>query len=91
MATFLIERTVPGAAGLTPEQLQDIARTSNDVVDGLGVTYTWLKSYVAGDKIYCLHETDDAETIREHARRGGFPADVVVEVAAEIGPETAGR
>jgi hypothetical protein len=91
MATFLIERTVPGAAGLTPEQLQDIARTSNDVVDGLGVTYTWHKSYVAGDKIYCLHETDDAETIREHARRGGFPADVVVEVAAEIGPETAGR
>ena len=52
---------------------------------------TWHKSYVAGDKIYCLHETDDAETIREHARRGGFPADVVVEVAAEFGPQTAGQ
>ena len=89
MATFLIERTVPGAAGLTPEQLQDIARTSNDVVDGLGVTYTWHKSYVAGDKIYCLHETDDADTVREHARRGGFPVDLVVTVAAEFGPETA--
>ena len=86
MATFLIERTVPGASELTPEQLQDIARTSNEAVDGLGVAYTWHQSYVAGDKIYCLHETDDAETIREHARRGGFPADVVVEVAAEFGP-----
>jgi hypothetical protein len=53
------------------------------------VVYTWLHSYVAGDKIYCVHETDDVETVLEHARRGGFPADVVVEVAAVIGPETA--
>jgi hypothetical protein len=89
MATFVIERTIPGAAQLTPEQLRDIARTSNEVVDGLGVSYTWHRSYVAGDKIYCLHETDDAETVFEHARRGGFPADVVVEVAAEFGPRTA--
>jgi hypothetical protein len=59
------------------------------VVDGLGVPYRWVTSYVAGDKIYCVHETDDAETIREHARRGGFPADVVSVVSAQIGPETA--
>ena len=89
MATFLIERNVPGASQLTPEQLRDIARTSNDVVDGLGVAYTWKQSFVAGDKIYCVHETDDADTVREHAQRGGFPADVVVEVAAQIGPRTA--
>jgi len=89
MPTFVIERNVPGASELTAAQLRDIATTSNQVVDGLGVEYTWLHSYVAGDKIYCLHQTDDADTVREHARRGGFPADVVVEVAAEIGPETA--
>jgi len=91
MATFLIERNLPGASELTPEQLREIATTSNQVVDGLGVDYTWHHSYVAGDKIYCLHETDDAESVREHARRGGFPADVVVSVAAEFGPETAGE
>jgi Protein of unknown function (DUF4242) len=89
MATFLIERNIPGASQLTPEQLRDIARASNEVVDGLGVAYTWHRSYVAGDKVYCLHETDDADTIREHARRGGFPADLVVEVASEFGPTTA--
>jgi hypothetical protein len=89
MATFLIERNIPGASDLTPEQLRDIAVTSNKVVDGLGVAYTWKHSYVAGDKIYCLHETEDVETVREHARCGGFPADVVVTVAAEFGPETA--
>jgi Protein of unknown function (DUF4242) len=91
MATFLIERNLPGASQLGPEELRDIARASNEVVDGLGVAYTWHHSYVAGDKIYCVHETDDPETVREHARRGGFPADVVVEVAAEFGPRTAGE
>jgi hypothetical protein len=89
MATFLIERTVPGAGELSQEELHKIACTSNDVVAGLGVPYTWHHSYVAGDKIYCIHETDDVETIREHARCGGFPADLIVEVAAEIGPHTA--
>ncbi len=89
MPTYLIERNIPGADGLGQEQLRDIALTSNKVVADLGVPYTWIRSYVAGDKIYCVHETDDIETIREHARCGGFPADLVVEVAAEIGPATA--
>ncbi|RTL69612.1 MAG: DUF4242 domain-containing protein [Pseudonocardiaceae bacterium] len=89
MSTFLIERNIPGASTLTPQQLRDIAVTSNAVVEKLGVAYTWHRSYVAGDKIYCVHETDDVETIREHARRGDFPADLVVTVSAEIGPETA--
>ena len=89
MATFIIERNIPGASQLTPQQLRDIARTSNEVVDGLGVAYTWQHSYVAGDKIYCVHETDDADTVREHARRGGFPADLVTPVARTFGPATA--
>jgi hypothetical protein len=88
MTTFVIERSIPGASELTTEQLRDIAIKSNAVVDGLGVPYTWHHSYVAGDKVYCVHETDGAETIREHARRGGFPADLVVEVAATIDPST---
>ena len=90
MTTFLIERNIPGASQLTPDQLREISCASNRVVDGLGVAYTWHHTYVAGDKIYCVHETDDADTVREHARRGGFPADLVVEVAAEFGPRTAG-
>ena len=89
MKRFLIERTVPGASELTMEQLADISRTSNAAVDSLGVPYTWVTSYVAGDKIYCVHEAQDAETIREHARRGGFPCDVVAEVTAEFGQHTA--
>ncbi len=89
MHRFLIEREIEGASRLTTEQLAEISRTSNAAVESLGVPYTWVTSYVAGDKIYCLHETEDAETILEHARRGGFPADVVSVVANEFGPHTA--
>jgi hypothetical protein len=89
MPTFIIERELPGAADLTEEQLRGIAQTSNAVVDSLGVPYTWHHSYVAGDKIYCVHETDEPETVVEHARRGSFPADLVVEVANVFGPQTA--
>ena len=90
MPTFIIERTVPGASRLSQDELRDIARTSNDVVDALGVPYRWLHSYVAGDKIYCVHETEDADTVKEHARRGGFPCDSVTVIAETIGPRTAG-
>jgi hypothetical protein len=89
MPRFIIEREIDGASNLTQAELTEIAKTSNDAVDSLGVPYTWVNSFVAGDKIYCVHEADDAETIREHARRGGFPADMVSEVANEFGPQTA--
>lgn len=90
MPQFIIERHIDGASTLSASELTDIAAKSNEVVDGLGVPYRWVTSYVAGDKIYCVHEADSADVVREHARGGGFPADVVVEVAAVIGPETAG-
>jgi hypothetical protein len=89
MKRFLIEREIPAASELTVAQLAEIANTSNAAVDSLGVPYTWVNSYVAGDKIYCVHETEDLETILEHARRGGFPADTVSEVVNEFGPHTA--
>ncbi len=91
MQRFLIERQIDGASELTEAQLAAIAETSNQAVASLGVPYTWVTTYVAGDKLYCLHETDDAETVLEHARRGGFPADLVSVVANEFGPQTAER
>jgi len=89
MTRFVIEREIPGAEDLTQDQLAEIAKTSNEAVASLGVPYTWVTSYVAGDKIYCVHDAEDAETIFEHARRGGFPANKVTPVAAEFGPQTA--
>jgi hypothetical protein len=91
MQRFIIERKIPGASELTEAQLADISRTSNEAVASLGTPYVWVTTYVAGDKLYCVHEAEDADTVREHARRGGFPADVVSMVANEFGPQTADR
>lgn len=89
MPTYLIEREIPGAEKLSADELREISAKSNDVVAGLGVPYRWITSYVAGDKIYCVHEAQSADVIRRHAREGGFPANKVTEVVAIIGPSTA--
>lgn len=85
MPTYLIEREIPGASELTDEELRGITAKSNEVVDGLQRAYTWRHSYVAGDKIYCVHEAENADDVLEHARCGGFPANLVAEVASVIG------
>jgi hypothetical protein len=82
MPTYLIEREIPGASALTDEELRGITQKSNEVVDGLSRPYTWRHSYVAGDKIYCVHEAEDVDDVLEHARCGGFPANLVSEVAS---------
>ena len=80
MKTFVIEREIPGASELTLEELRGITSTSNDAVESLNKPYQWLHSYVAGDKIYCVHQAENAEVILEHAKTGGFPANLVAEV-----------
>ena len=89
MPKFVIERTVPGAKDLTAQELRDIAVRSNAAIDALGKRYVWIASYVAGDKLYCIHEADAADVVYDHARKGNFPADSVTEIAAIIGPATA--
>ncbi len=89
MRKFIVERSVPGAGSLTADQLREIATASNAVVDSLGVPYVWHETYAAGDKLYCVHSAESADDIREHARRGGFPADSVSEIANVFGPQTA--
>jgi hypothetical protein len=89
MPKYLIERNVPGAGQLSPAQLAGISQTSCGVLSEMGTRIQWLHSYVADDKIYCVYTAPDEDTIREHARKGGFPADVVTRVHTLIEPITA--
>jgi hypothetical protein len=89
MPKYVIERTIPGAGKLTGEELQAISAKSVGVIDKLGPAVQWVHSYVTGDKIYCVYNAKDAEVVREHARLGGFPADVVSQVVTVIDPTTA--
>ena len=88
MPKFLIERNIPGAGALSPEQLQSISQKSCSVLRGLGPEIQWVQSYVTDDKITCVYIAPNAELIREHAQQGGFPADAVLEVRTIIGPTT---
>jgi hypothetical protein len=82
MPTFMIEREIPGASELSHDELLGITRKSNEVVEDLKRPYTWRHSYVAGDKIYCIHDAENPEVVLEHARGGGFPANLVAEITA---------
>ena len=89
MPEYVIEREIPGAGNLSELELQAIARKSLNVLKGMGPEIKWLHSYVTGDKVYCVYLAPDEETIREHARRGGFPANRVSAVRRLINPNTA--
>lgn len=89
MKTYVIERVIPGAGDLTPEQLKGVSQTSCKVLSEMGPKIEWLQSYVTGDKIYCVYKAENRELIEEHAKKGGFPANSITEVATIISPETA--
>jgi hypothetical protein len=89
MPKFVIERNIPGAGSLTPEQLKGISQTSCSVIQTMGPRVQWVESFVTGDKVYCIYNAHDEETIREHARLGGFPANSVEQVRHRIDPTTA--
>ena len=88
MPKYVIERDIPGAGKLSPEELQGISQKSCGVLRNLGPQIQWLHSYVTDDKIYCVYIAPNEETIREHARQGGFPAQRVSEVVSVIDPTT---
>jgi hypothetical protein len=89
MPKFIIERDIPGAAELSPVELQGIARKSASVLLGLGPQIQWVQSFIAGDRMYCIYIAANVELIREHARRGDFPADRITKIEAVIDPTTA--
>ena len=89
MPKFIIEREIPSAGKFTTGDLRDISLTSCNVLREMGPSIQWVESYVTDDKIYCVYLAENADLVREHARRGGFPANAVNEVRARIDPTTA--
>lgn len=89
MPKYVIERDIPGAGALGAEALQDISAKSCGVLQELGPSIQWVQSYVTDDKIYCVYIAPDEAMVREHAARGGFPANRVSQVREVIDPTTA--
>ena len=89
MPKYIIERDIPGAGRLCDEELQAIARRSCGVLHDMGPTIQWVESFVTDDKVYCIYIAPDAETVRDHAKNGGFPANRISVIRRQIDPTTA--
>lgn len=89
MPKFVIERSIPQIGAATAADMQAISQKSCGVLRELGPEVQWVHSYVTGDKIYCVYNAASEDLVREHARRGGFPADSVARVVRTIDPTTA--
>jgi Nickel responsive protein SCO4226-like len=88
MPKYIIEREIPGAGKMTPQQLRAIADKSCTVLKAMGPQIQWMESFVTDDKIYCVYIAPSEETVREHARQGGFPANRVSKIKTIIDPTT---
>ena len=88
MPKFVIERELPGAGKLSAAELQGISQKSCGVLSSMGPKIQWVQSYVTDDKIYCVYIAPDEATVREHATKGGFPANRVSRISTMIGPTT---
>ena len=89
MPKYVIEREIPNAGKLTAEQLKGISQTSCGVLSKMGPQIQWIHSYVTTDKIYCVYIAPNKEMVSEHAKQGGFPANVVTKISTIIDPVTA--
>jgi hypothetical protein len=89
MPKFVIERDIPGAGKLSPEELQAISQTSCTVLSSLGPQIQWVHSYVTDDKVYCVYIAPDEQMVRKHAEQGGFLANRISQIRTIIDPTTA--
>jgi Nickel responsive protein SCO4226-like len=89
MPKFVIEREIPNAGKLSPEELRAISQKSCGVLHNLGPQIQWVQSYVTDDKVYCVYIAANKEMVQEHAKQGGFPVNRISEVKSVIDPTTA--
>ena len=89
MPKFVIEREIPGIGNMSDKEIHEIAQKSVGVLRGMGPEIQWLQSYVTGDKLYCVYLAPDEAAVREHARRGGFPANRISAVRRMMDPTNA--
>ncbi len=89
MPKYIIEREIPKAGKLPAQELQAISQKSCDVLQQMGPLIQWVESFVTDDKIYCVYIAPNEEAVREHAQKGGFPANRISVVRSIIDPTTA--
>ncbi len=86
MKTYLIERDIPGAGSFSAEQKSGIVTKSCNVIGEMGEGIEWVKSYLAGDKVYCVYRATDEDSLYLHGKKAGFPITRIFSVDDTIRP-----
>ena len=89
MPKYVIERGIPGAGKLSPQEIKAVSQKSCGVLSKMGAQIQWVQSYVTGDKVYCIYISPNEKMIREHAEQTGIPANRISQVTSVIDPTTA--
>ncbi len=89
MPKYIIEREIPNAGALSAQELQGISQKSCSILNEMGAKIQWLESYITNDKVYCIYIAPDEATVKEHAEKGGFPANRISQIKTTIDPTTA--
>jgi hypothetical protein len=89
MPKYIIEREIAGAGSLSACRLRGLSQTSRGVLREMGPEVQWVESFVTDDRVYCVYIAPNEEVVREHANRGGFPANRISQIRATIDPTTA--
>ena len=89
MPKYVIEREIPNAGKLSPQDLQAVSQKSCSVLRSMGPAIQWVESYVTDNKVYCVYIAENEAAIRKHAEQGGFPANRISEIRTMIDPTTA--
>jgi hypothetical protein len=71
---------------MSESEIRQVSLRSLQVLKEMGPQIQWLHSYVTEDKVYCVYLAPDEDSLREHARRAGIPADRVAAVRRLIDP-----
>jgi hypothetical protein len=87
MPRFLLERTV---GDVTREQLDSIAERSQQIRAERYPQITWEHTHVVrtpeGLKAFCLYDSPDADSVKQHAAELGLPLDRFHEVETDLTP-----
>ena len=89
MPKYIIEREIPNAGKMSPQDLKGISQKSCTILRKMGPQIQWVQSYVTDEKVYCVYIAPNEEMIREHAEKGEFPTNKISEVKTIIDPTTA--
>ncbi len=91
MPKFVIEREIPGAGQLPPDQLSTLTQMSCSVLRKMGPDIQWVHSYITDNKVYCIYIAPDERTVREHAMQCALPANRISRVRTIIDPSYGGK